>query len=79
MTSAHGIIRGRTIELAEDLGMDDGQPVQVDVQIVPSARQWGNGILRSAGAWKEYPELDNVMEKIQEIRHLDTRQQAELK
>ena len=45
----HGKVRGRTIELDEDLGVADGQEVEVQVKLVQRARKWGEGILRSAG------------------------------
>jgi hypothetical protein len=32
----HGIVRGRNIELAEDLGVADGQQVAVQVTLIPS-------------------------------------------
>ena len=41
MTSIHGVIHGRTIELAEDPGIADGQRVQVEVRAVPAAGNWG--------------------------------------
>ena len=37
MTKAvHGVVHGRTIELAEDLGIDDGQAVEVYVRPLTS-------------------------------------------
>ena len=69
MTKAiNGKIHGKTIELDEDLGVADGQEVQVQVTIVPPARKWGEGILRSAGGWVDCPEMDAIMEKIHEGR-----------
>jgi hypothetical protein len=67
----NGKIHGKTIELDEDLGVPDGQEVQVQVTIVPPARKWGEGILRSAGGWVDYPEMDAIMEKIQRGRKGD--------
>ena len=46
----HGTIRGKIIELDEDLGVAEGQEVEVQVRIVQPARKWGEGILRTAGA-----------------------------
>jgi hypothetical protein len=72
MTKAiNGKIHGKTIELDEDLGVADGQEVQVQVTIVPPARKWGEGILRSAGGWVDYPEMDAIMEKIHQGREGD--------
>jgi hypothetical protein len=33
----HGKVRGRTIELDEDLGVSEGQEVEVQVKIVPAS------------------------------------------
>ena len=46
----HGKVHGKTIELDEDLGVAEGQEVEVQVRIVQPARKWGEGILRTAGA-----------------------------
>ena len=67
----NGKIHGKTIELDEDLGVPDGQEVHVQVTIVPPARKWGQGILRSAGGWVDYPEMDAIMEKIHQGRKGD--------
>ena len=73
----HGIVHGRSIELDEDLGVADGQEVEVQVKIVQPARKWGEGILRSAGGWVDHPEMDAIMEKIQQDRKLERRPQME--
>jgi hypothetical protein len=73
---ARGVIRGKTIELAEDLGLSEGQEVEVRVTIIPAARPWGEGILRSAGGWANYPEMDAVMEQIQQDRKRERRPQG---
>ncbi len=64
----HGKIHGRTIELDEDLGVANGQDVEVQVTIVDPQRVWGDGIKRSAGGWVDYPEMDAIIEKIQQER-----------
>ena len=33
----HGKVRGRVIELDEDLGVADGQEVEVQVKVIPAA------------------------------------------
>ncbi len=71
----HGKVHGTTIELDEDLGLAEGQVVEVQVRVVEPARKWGEGILRSAGGWVDYPEMDVIMEKIQQERKMDRRQQ----
>ena len=73
----HGKIHGKTIELDEDPGVAEGQEVEVQVKIVPPARKWGEGILRSAGGWAKYPEMDAILQKIQQERRSERRPQWE--
>ncbi|MHB1422690.1 MAG: hypothetical protein ACYC3I_05735 [Gemmataceae bacterium] len=67
----HGKVHGRTIELTEDLGLAEGQDVEVQVKILPSARKWGEGILRTAGALADDPSWDAIMEEIHRQRKLE--------
>jgi hypothetical protein len=64
--SIQGIVHGRTIELAEDLGLGNGQRVEVQVNVVPQASVWGEGLRRCAGAladeWSS--EDDRILEQI---------------
>lgn len=69
----HGKIHGRTIELVEDLGLADGQDVEVQVKILPPVRKWGEGILRTAGALADDPHWDATMEAIHRERKLERR------
>jgi len=69
----HGKVHGKTIELEEDIGVAEGQVVEVQVRVVEPCRKWGEGILRSAGGWMDHPELDVIMEKIQQERTLNRR------
>ena len=62
--SLRGIVHGRTIELTEDPGVEDGQQVEITIKAVPPPRPWGEGILRSAGALADDPEWDEIMEEI---------------
>jgi hypothetical protein len=73
----HGKAHGRTIELDEDLGLSEGQEVEVQVKPLQQAKKWGEGILRSAGGWADYPELDAVMEEIHQARKMERRPQME--
>jgi len=73
----HGKVHGRTIELDQDLGIAEGQEVEVQVSISRPAERWGEGILRSAGGWADYPEMDVIMEKIYRDRKLERRSQLE--
>jgi hypothetical protein len=73
----NGKIHGKTIELDEDLGVADGQEVQVQVTIVPPARKWGEGILRTAGALGDDPEWYTIMEQIYQDRKVERRPQVD--
>lgn len=61
----HGKVRGRTIELDEDLGVAEGQEVEVQVKLIlQSPRKSGEGFLRTEGALADDEEWDAVMEEI---------------
>ena len=75
--TVQGIVHGRTIELDDDLGVADGQQVEVQVRTLPPSREWGEGIRRSAGGWADYPEIDAIMETVQRERKLERRPQSE--
>jgi hypothetical protein len=62
--TVQGIVRGKTIELAEDLGVAEGQQVEVRVKVIEAGQKWGEGILRSAGAAADTPEWDDIMAEI---------------
>ena len=68
----HGTVHGRTIELNEELGVAEGQKVQVQVTFpevnAPDRAKWGDGILRSAGALANDPDWDDIMEEIHNAR-----------
>ena len=72
-----GVIRGRTVELMEDLGVADGQQVEITIKTVASPAPWGEGLRRFAGAfapdWTE--EDDRIMEQIHQERKRDTRKE----
>lgn len=74
MTKAiHGKVHGRIIELTEELGLAEGQDVEVQVKILPPKRQWGEGIRRTAGALADDPHWDAIMEAIYRDRKLERR------
>ncbi|HEV3417061.1 MAG TPA: hypothetical protein VG056_09620 [Pirellulales bacterium] len=54
--TVHGVVHGKTIEIDEDLGVAEGQAVEVQVKVVPASKPWGEGILRTAGALADDPE-----------------------
>ncbi len=65
----HGKVHGKTIELDEDLGVAEGQEVEVQVKVIPNtALKTGEGILRTAGALADDNEWDAIMEEIHQQR-----------
>lgn len=70
-----GIVHGKTIEFSEELGVADGEQVEVTITQTKVNPNWGEGILRSAGAladdWTE--EDDKILEQIYQSRHSDSR------
>lgn len=78
MKTITGRIRGRTIELADDLGLQDGQEVRVQVTPVPpEAEPWGEGLRRCAGALADDPDFDAVMQEIYLERKRERRELPE--
>jgi hypothetical protein len=75
--TVYGVVRGRTIQLDEDLGVAEGQEVEIQVKVVQPTEKWGEGILRSAGGWADYPELDAILERIHSERKLERRPPTE--
>lgn len=71
----HGKVRGRTIELNEDLGLAEGQDVEVSLRTVAAVpvRTPGEGFLRTEGALADDPYWDAIMENIYQERKKDTR------
>jgi hypothetical protein len=70
----HGKVHGKTIELDEDLGVADGQDVEVQVKVITNvARTPGEGFLRTEGALADDNEWDSIMEEIHQARKLERR------
>ena len=73
----HGVAHGNTIELTEDLGIPDGQPVEVVVRtvVLSPKSEWGEGLRRCAGAFAEdwSVEDDRFLQQLREERQNDTR------
>lgn len=63
-----GTIRGKTIELATDPGLADGQAVRVIVKPIPTPEQQREAILRTAGSMANDPEFDVAMAQIERDR-----------
>ena len=72
--TVHGIVRGRTIEVSEDLGVAEGQEVEVSVRTLhKSTRKPGDGFLRTEGALADDTEWDATMDEIHQARKLPGR------
>jgi len=53
--------RGKTIELAEELGVADREQVEVSVRVASTKQSWGEGLRRCAGARaQEWTEEDRA-------------------
>ncbi len=73
--TVQGTVRGRTIGLAEDLGLQDGQQVRIQVTpVVPPSEPWGEGLRRCAGAPADDPDFESVMQEIYLERKRERRQ-----
>lgn len=70
----HGTIHGRTIQIADDLGLPDGEQVVLTIAQVESNMQpaWGEGIKRCAGAAANIPEFDAAFEQVSRDRQAAT-------
>lgn len=71
-----GTVHGNSIEVAEELGLHDGDRVELTVEKISKRTEpWGEGLRRCAGAladsWTE--EDDRILEQIYRDRHHDTR------
>jgi hypothetical protein len=73
--AVHSKIRGKTIELDEDLGLAEGQDVEIQVTALSPQKRWGEGLSRCAGLlageWTE--EDDRILEEIYRDRKQETR------
>jgi hypothetical protein len=72
-----GVIHGKTIELDQDLGIAEGQRVDVQVRLSSTSRHWGEGILRSAGMAADVPGFDEAFEQLQRDRESATMRDIE--
>jgi hypothetical protein len=71
-----GVVHGRTIELAEDVGLEEGQQVQITIRVVSLPQGTGDGIRRTAGALADDPHWDGIMSDIQDARRKERRVQG---
>jgi hypothetical protein len=63
-----GKVHGKTIEFDENLGVAEGQEVEVHIKVISPPAKWGEGILRTAGALADDTEWDGIMEQIYQER-----------
>jgi hypothetical protein len=71
-----GKVHGKTIELDEDLGVAEGQEVEVQVRVLSkTGRKPGEGFLRTEGALANDTEWDAIMEEIYQARKRERRPQ----
>jgi len=77
--TVHGVVRGKTIELTEDLGLCEGEEVELIVRTVRSGKstQSGEGFLRTEGALTDDPYWDPIIEEIYQDRKKDTRREID--
>ena len=75
--TVHGTVRGRTIELDQDLGVSEGQQVEVQVRLVQPTPHWGDGLRRCAGVLADDPHWDRIMDEVQQARKLERRPEFE--
>jgi len=66
-----GTVHGNTIVLDSTPAAFEGQAVEVTIRRMEPKRPWGEGIRKSAGAWKDFPEMDQIMEQIHRERSLE--------
>jgi hypothetical protein len=73
----HGVVHGKTVALEEDLGLAEGQVVELTIRTVgpTTGRQPGEGFLRTEGALAEDPHWDAIMEEIHRERKNDSRKE----
>ena len=70
MKTLTGIIHGKTIELSENLGLPDGEEVEIQVTVGQRTRRPGAGLLRCAGAFADHwtDEDDQILAELEEGR-----------
>ena len=73
----HGKVHGKTIELDEDLGVPEGQEVEITVRMVPSVNttRTGEGLLLTEGALADDPHWDAIMEEVHNERKNESRRE----
>jgi hypothetical protein len=78
MKTLTGVIHGKTIELMDVPNCPDGAVVEVVIRPSRSARQPGEGFLRTEGALADDTAWDEIMHDIQQARHLERQPQGDV-
>ena len=76
--TVHGKVRGKTIELEQELGVPEGQEVEVQITTLHGQTKGGGGISRTAGALADDPHWDAIMEEVHRARKVERRPQGEI-
>ena len=75
--TVRGTVHGKTIELSQELGVADGQQVELVVRTISDQEPWGEGLRRCAGAlaeeWREQD--DRILDEIYQDRKRDSRRE----
>jgi hypothetical protein len=69
----HGVVRGNSIQFNQDIGMPEGESVEVEIRTIPKpgpTKSWGDGIRRSAGSLADIPGIEEDMKQILEQRKI---------
>jgi len=74
-----GVIHGKTIELAIDPGLHDGERVEVVIRRAGQPKAWGEGIKATAGALAHLPreDFDDLDEIVRERQRWPYREVSE--
>ncbi len=67
-----GKVFGKIIELDEDIGIADGEEVEVIVKPSERRRSCGDGIRRSAGVAADEPDFDEAFDQVARDRKAAT-------
>lgn len=74
ITTFRGVVHGKTIELEQEPGLPDGQPVTVAIHSLSASASLapGEGIKQSAGGWADAGgDLDEWLEEMKRSRQID--------
>ena len=75
--TVHGKVHGKTFELNQELGVPEGQEVEITVRVVSSVKttRTGEGLLLTEGALADDPYWDAIMEEVRQERKSDSRRE----